>query len=166
MVHQELALFSSMSATENIKINKENVKHKGFLVPELAYLDEKKNEQEAEELLHMIGSDISPEISIDFLSLNQKQFVEIARELDNKNIRLLILDEPTSSLNITETEKLLNCIKEIAAKNIAVIFISHRLEEIMEICDKVFVLRDGNLISDYEKEAFSVDHFAEDMVGT
>lgn len=166
MVHQELALFSSMSATENIKINKENVKHKGFLVPEFAYLDEKKNEQEAEELLHMIGSDISPEISIDFLSLNQKQFVEIARELDNKNIRLLILDEPTSSLNITETEKLLNCIKEIAAKNIAVIFISHRLEEIMEICDKVFVLRDGNLISDYEKEAFSVDHFAEDMVGT
>ena len=127
MVHQELALFSGMSVTENIKINKENVKGKGFLIPELALLDQQKNEGEAAQMLAAIGSEVSPRVSVEELSLNQKQFVEIARELDNDNIHLLILDEPTSSLNITETQKLLTCVREIAAKGIAVIFISHRL---------------------------------------
>lgn len=166
MVHQELALFSGMSVTENIKINKEHVKGKGFLLPELALLDQDKNEEDASRLLGNIGTEISPKADVEFLTLNQKQFVEIARELDNTNIHLLILDEPTSSLNITETQKLLSCIRDIAAAGIAVIFISHRLEEIMEVCDKVFVLRDGQLISEYEKEQFCVDRFAEDMVGT
>lgn len=166
MVHQELALFSGMSVTENIKINKENVKGKGFMIPELALLDQQKNEGEAARMLSAIGSEISPRVSVEELSLNQKQFVEIARELDNDNIHLLILDEPTSSLNITETQKLLTCVREIAAKGIAVIFISHRLEEIMDVCDKVFVLRDGQLVSSYEKADFSVERFAEDMVGT
>ena len=166
MVHQELALFPGMTVTENIKINKEHTKGKGFLLPELALLDKEKNEADASQLLGRIGTEISPRADVEFLTLNQKQFVEIARELDNAKIHLLILDEPTSSLNITETQKLLACVRDIAAAGIAVIFISHRLEEIMDVCDKVFILRDGQLISAYEKAAFSVDRFAEDMVGT
>lgn len=165
MVHQEPALFSGLSVTRNIKINRENIKGKNAVLPEFSYVDYKKDEEEAEKVLEMIGAQIAPDRMIDSLSLNQKQFVELARELDNENIRLLILDEPTSSLNITETKRLLKCIHDIAVRGIAVIFISHRLEEVMEICDVVAVLRDGELVSTYEKSEFSVSRFADDMVG-
>ncbi len=154
MVHQELALFSGLSVTRNIKINRENIKGKGTFLPEFSYVDYKKDKAEAEKVLEMIGAQIALDRMIDGLTLNQKQFVELARELDNESIRLLILDEPTSSLNITETKRLLECIREIAARGIAVIFISHRLEEVMEICDVVAVLRDGELVSTYEIRVF------------
>ncbi len=165
MVHQELALFSGMTVGENIKINRENVKGKGLFISELAYVDQKKNREDAVRTLERIGSEIDPDSQIDRLALNQKQFVEIARELDNQNVRLLMLDEPTSSLNITETKGLLTCIREIAREGIAVLFISHRLDEIMEVCDRVSVLRDGELISTYKKEEFDAEKFADDMVG-
>lgn len=165
MVHQELALFGGMSAAENIKINRENIKIKGILLPEFDYVDQKKNLEDAHNTLCRIGADLEPSRLIDGLSLNQKQFVEIARELDNQNIRLLMLDEPTSSLNITETQRLLKCIREIADSGISVLFISHRLEEVMEVCDTVSVLRDGQLISTYSRDGFDCLRFADDMVG-
>ncbi|MBS5134465.1 MAG: sugar ABC transporter ATP-binding protein [Oscillospiraceae bacterium] len=165
MVHQELALFSGMTVTENIKINREKTRFSTPLLPELSLLDPNKNVRDAQHALEAIGAHMDPGQVIDALSLNQKQFVELARELDQQNIRLLILDEPTSSLNITETKALLSCIREIADRGIAVIFISHRLEEIMQVCDTVSVLRDGALISTYEKADFSIGAFADDMVG-
>jgi len=165
MVHQELALFKGMTVTENVKINRENVTNSEIFLPELAYLDQKKNREDVEHTLERIGADLDPDQKIDKLSLNQMQFVELARELDNQNVKLLMLDEPTSSLNITETRRLLKCIREIADSGISVLFISHRLEEVMEVCDRVSVLRDGELISTYEKQAFDAGRFAEDMVG-
>ena len=165
MVHQELALFYGMTVTENIKINRENVKFTGGPLKEFAYVDKKKNREDAAGTLARIGSELNPDQYVDRLSLNQKQFVELARELDNRNVRLLMLDEPTSSLNITETKGLLKCIREIADSGISVLFISHRLEEIMEVCDTVSVLRDGELISTYEKNEFDIKRFADDMVG-
>lgn len=165
MVHQELALFSGMTVAENIKINHEKVTVSLPVLPELSFLDRKGNEQDARRALENVGARIDPEQLTDGLSLNQKQFVELARELDQQEVRLLILDEPTSSLNITETRTLLACIREIAGQGIAVIFISHRLEEILQVCDTVSVLRDGELVSNYEREAFSISAFADDMVG-
>ena len=165
MVHQELALFPGMRAVDNIKINHENVKWELPVIPELSRLDEKKNLEDAKTALERIGTELDPVRNIDNLSLNQKQFVEIARELDHQNIRLLMLDEPTSSLNITETEKLLSCVQEIASRGISVIFVSHRLEEIEKICHRVSVFRDGRLISTYKKADFDLNRFAEDMVG-
>ncbi|MEE0221976.1 MAG: ATP-binding cassette domain-containing protein [Lachnospiraceae bacterium] len=165
MVHQELALFAGMTVTENIKINRENVRGRKSVVPEFSLIDGKRNREDARETLERIGSDLDPDQKIDGLSLNQKQFVELARELDNKKVRFLMLDEPTSSLNITETQGLLRCIREIADSGISVLFISHRLDEITEVCDRVSVLRDGELISTYNKEAFDVHRFADDMVG-
>lgn len=165
MVHQELALFKGMTVTENIKINRENVTNSGVILPELAYLDLKKNREDVEHTLARIGADLEPDQKIDKLSLNQKQFVELARELDNQNVKLLMLDEPTSSLNITETKLLLKCIREITGFGISVLFISHRLEEIMEVCDRVSILRDGELISTYDRKDFNANRFAEDMVG-
>lgn len=165
MVHQELALFSGMTVAENIKINHERVKRSLSLLPELSPLDRKANLRDARQALENIGAQLDVDRMIDGLSLNQKQFVELARELDQQNVRLLILDEPTSSLNITETKALLTCIREIASRGIAVIFISHRLEEILQVCDTVSVLRDGELVSTYEKGEFSIGTFADDMVG-
>ncbi len=165
MVHQELALFRGMSVTENIKINRENTKGRVLGIPEFTLVDEKKNREDAAKTLEWVGTDLDPDQNIDHLALNQKQFVEIARELDNQQIRLLMLDEPTSSLNITETRELLKCIREIAASGISVLFISHRLDEIMEVCDRVSVLWDGELISTYHKEEYSVDRFVSDMIG-
>lgn len=165
MVHQELALFPGMTIAENIKINREKVKVQFPFLDEFSYLDYKKNHQEAQVTLESIGAQLDLQRRVDGLTLNQKQFVELARELDNSSIRLLILDEPTSSLNITETKILLECIRGIAARGIAVIFISHRLEEIMDVCDVVSVLRDGELISTYTKECFAISKFADDMVG-
>ena len=77
MVHQELALFAGMSAAENIKINREHVKIKGPILPELGYVDHKKNEEDARKTLIRIGADLDPARLIDSLSLNQKQFVEL-----------------------------------------------------------------------------------------
>lgn len=165
MVHQELALFSGMTVAENIKIGREKVRYSVPMIPEFSYLDQKGNEKGAQETLESIGANIDLNRKIDGLTLNQKQFVELARELDNQAIRLLILDEPTSSLNITETQNLLNCIRGIAAKGIAVVFISHRLDEIMDVCDRVSILRDGELISTYDRKDFSINKFADDMVG-
>ncbi len=165
MVHQELALFYGMTVTENIKINHENVKFTGGPFTEFACVDRKKNREDAVAALERIGSELNPDQVVDRLSLNQKQFVELARELDNRRVRLLMLDEPTSSLNITETRGLLKCIREIADSGISVLFVSHRLEEIMEVCDTVSVLRDGELISTYEKSEFDIRRFADDMVG-
>lgn len=85
-------------------------------------IDGKKDREDARETLERIGSDLDPDQKIDGLSLNQKQFVELARELDNKKVRFLMLDEPTSSLNITETQGLLRCIREIADSGISVLF--------------------------------------------
>ena len=165
MVHQELALFKGMTVTENVKINRENVTNSGMILPELAYLDRKKNREDTVNTLGRIGAELDPEQKIDKLSLNQMQFVELARELDNQKVKLLMLDEPTSSLNVTETKKLLKCIREIAASGISVLFVSHRLDEIMHVCDRVSILRDGELISTYERKEFNAAQFAEDMVG-
>lgn len=165
MVHQELALFKGMTVAQNIKINRENTKSASFIIPELALVDEKKDLEDAKKTLERIGVTISPESLIDPLSLNEKQFVELARELDNENIRLLMLDEPTSSLNINETNTLLKRIREIADFGISIIFVSHRLEEIAELCDRVSVFRDGVLVSSYERAQFDTCQFADDMVG-
>jgi ribose transport system ATP-binding protein len=98
------------------------------------------------------------------LSLAQQQMVEIAKAL-SFNSRLVILDEPTSSLPIAETEKLLQVIRSLKADGIAVIFISHRLNEIVGVCDRVVVLRDGRMVGTLERDTVSHDAMVKLMVG-
>ena len=93
------------------------------------------------------------------------QFVEIAREIDKKNLKLLVLDEPTAVLTESEAERFLECIRKVADEGIAVIFISHRLDEVMELADSVVILRDGQMVFS-EKTANTNKHeIAELMVG-
>ncbi len=165
MVHQELSLLGELSVSSNIKINRENVIKKTEVLKDFALVDENKNKEDAKLSLSKIGTDINPDIKVKSMSAGFKQFVEIAREIDKENLKILILDEPTSSLNIEETEILLTGLKNIAANGVSIIFISHRLEEIARICHRVTILKDGRVTRVYDKEEFNINKMANDMIG-
>lgn len=165
MVHQELALLGELTISSNIKINRENVLSRTKLLGDFALINEKRNWEDAELSLSKIGVDIDPKIKVKSISTNLKQFVEIAREIDKENLKILILDEPTSSLNIEETKILLSSLKDIAKGGVSIIFISHRLEEVVEICDRTTILRDGKIAGAYDKKDYNINKMANDMVG-
>lgn len=111
MVHQELVLLGELDISSNIKINRENIIDKTKLLGDFALVDRDKNDEDAQRALLKLGVDINPRIRVKDISTNLKQFVEIAREIDKDKLRILILDEPTSSLNIEETKILLSNLK-------------------------------------------------------
>lgn len=164
MVHQELALLNDLSVASNIKMNRENLV--SLPLPKgLHWVDDKENQKQAAETLGRISVEIDPKEIVDRLTTNQKQFVEIARELDNDRLKLLMLDEPTSALNVRETENLMARLKELASQGLAILFVSHRLDEVVQLCDTVTVFRDGHLISTYDRPAFDIEKFTLDMIG-
>ncbi|HAE92654.1 MAG TPA: sugar ABC transporter ATP-binding protein [Tissierella sp.] len=165
MVHQELALLGEMDVSSNIKINRENILDKTKILRDFALVDIDKNQRDAKMALSKVGVDINPTRKVKDISTNFKQFIEIAREIDNDKLKILMLDEPTSSLNIEETKILLSHLKQIAEKGTSIIFISHRLEEIVEVCHRVTVLRDGEIIREYNKENYNMNELALDMIG-
>ncbi len=158
-VHQELNLFDNLSVAANVYIGREPRKY-GFL----KLVDNDKLQKTVQPLLDQLGATFSPTMPVARLSLAQQQIVEIAKALSLQS-RLVILDEPTSSLPIAETEKLLQVIAGLKAHGIAVIFVSHRLNEVVEAADRVLVLRDGNLVGTLEGEAINHDTMVRLMVG-
>lgn len=151
MVHQEFMLLPGFTVARNIKLNRENlianpvskIAGKGYQL-----LDNPKIVKEAAGTLHRLGMEINPEVTVDKLPVGHMQFVEIAREIDKSNLKLLVLDEPTAVLTESEAERFLACIRKVADDGIAVIFISHRLDEVISLADSVVILRDGQLVSD------------------
>lgn len=115
-------------------------------------------------LLEQVQLDIDPNTKVGELGLGQQQLVEIAKAL-NKQVRLLILDEPTASLTEKETEILLSLIKDLQAHNIACVYISHKLNEVKAISDKICVIRDGEHIGTRSAEGMSEDDIITMMVG-
>ena len=99
------------------------------------------------------------------MNLCANQFIEIAREIDRKQTRLLFLDEPTAVLTETEAQILLTALKKLAESGIGIIFISHRLQEVKELCDRIVVLRDGEVIREADAGSASVRDIASWMVG-
>jgi simple sugar transport system ATP-binding protein len=99
------------------------------------------------------------------LPVGYMQFVEIAREIDKKNVKLLVFDEPTAVLTESEAETLMTAMKNIAKSGIAIIFITHRLDEVMDAADNITILRDGELVATVEKKNTNVVQLAEYMVG-
>ena len=158
-VHQELNLFDNLDVASNVYIGREPRKY-GFL----QIVDTDKLRATVQPYLDRLGATFSPATPVSRLSLAQQQMVEIAKAL-SFNSRLVILDEPTSSLPLAETEKLLEVIASLKAHGIAVIFISHRLNEIIEACDRVIVLRDGRTVGTLEGDAISHDAMVKLMVG-
>ena len=138
IIHQELALVPELSAAENIFL--------GRLPSARGFVQRSRMEAEAQMVLQRIGADIDPRRPVGTLSLAQRQLVEIARAL-SLNARIVIMDEPTSALSERETARLFDIIRALTSRGTAVIYISHRLDEITAIGDRVTVLRDGRHVA-------------------
>lgn len=168
MVHQEFMLIPGFTVEQNIKLNREPLKKNIFsrvFGHSFETIDWEAENRDAKKALKRIGIDVNPGERIEQLPVGLKQFVEISREIDKENLKVLIFDEPTAVLTETEAEKLLKCIKSFSESGIAVIFISHRLDEVMRISDKVVVLRDGILVENAAVTSLTKEKIAELMVG-
>ncbi len=168
MVHQEFSLIPGFTAAENILLNREvlNGSIMNYVFSErVSTLDREAMHNRASTAIHTLGVNINPDMIVSEMPVGYKQFIEIAREIDRKNTRLLFLDEPTAVLTETEAEILLTALKKLAKQGIAIVFISHRLSEVKELCNRVIILRDGRLITDQPAENLSTREIAALMVG-
>ena len=168
MVHQEFSLIPGFTTTENIMLNRELTKPNlmvDLFGERMSVLDRMNMKKRAESAIARLGVAIDADMKVSEMPVGHKQFTEIAREIDRDGVRLLVFDEPTAVLTETEAEILLKAIKELAASGIAVIFISHRLHEVMQICDRVVTLRDGKTIRDIPTSETDVADIAASMVG-
>ena len=168
MVHQEFSLIPGFDATENILLNREP--KKGNLVSEvfgdrLDTLDRKEMDERARIAIEKMGVSIDQHMMINSMPVGHKQFTEIARELSKEQLRILILDEPTAVLTEKEAEALLDSIRGMSERGITVIFITHRLHEILSVCNKVAVMRDGVLVQEVPASQTSVAEITHWMVG-
>lgn len=168
MVHQEFSLIPGFSAAENIMLNRELQTPSilsDLFTDRLSLLRRKEMNERAQKVLNELGVSIKAETLISEMPVGHKQFTEIAREIDRDNVKLLVLDEPTAVLTESEAEILLKAVKQLSQRGIAVIFISHRLQEVIEICDRVVVLRDGKTIQDVPTSQTDIPQIAAAMVG-
>lgn len=136
-IHQELALVSHMTVGENIFLGRQLKKY-GFVSQSMM-------NEEAKKYLSMVGLDISPKTIVGDLSVGQQQMVEIAKAL-SLNAKIIVMDEPTSSLSEKEVQILFDTVRKLKAKGVSIIYISHKMEEIFELTDRIIVMRDGNYV--------------------
>lgn len=156
IVFQELSLFSLQSADKNIFAGKEETK--------AGLLDHKKMMEKTLRTLQDMELSIDVDKPVSQLSIGQRQWIEIARALADE-AKILILDEPNSALNMYETEILFHLIREMTAKGITIIYISHRMDEVFDIADRITVMRDGSYIKTLRVEDTSVDEIIALMLG-
>ena len=168
MVHQEFSLIPGFTATENILLNREPKKRNVIsevFGERLDTLDYNEMNGRAEAAIEKMGFSIDKNMLISEMPVGHKQFTEIARELSKEQLKLLILDEPTAVLTEKEADALLNSIRNMSEKGIAVIFITHRLHEILSVCSRVVVMRDGLVVDDEPAAETSVSEITKYMVG-
>ena len=168
MVHQEFSLIPGFTATENILLNREP--RRKNLVSEIAgdrldVLKRKEMDDDAKVAIEKMGVSIDQNMVIANMPVGHKQFTEIARELSKDQLKILILDEPTAVLTEKEAEALLDSIRTMSDMGIAIIFITHRLQEILAVCDTVAVMRDGVLVKEVPAAETSVSDITHWMVG-
>ncbi|HOZ12336.1 MAG TPA: sugar ABC transporter ATP-binding protein [Thermotogota bacterium] len=156
LIPQEFNLIPEMTVSENIFLGKELRKR--------LFLNQRAMIEKTAVLLNYLRSDISPVARIGSLSVAQKQMVEFAKALASES-KLLILDEPTTVLTRKEIDILFEIMRKSKQTGVTMIYISHKLKEVKEICDRVMVLRDGQLISIESSDQFSVHDMATKMVG-
>ena len=168
MVHQEFSLIPGFSAKENILLNREPQKKtilSEVFGDRLNTLDYKEMDKRAEAAIEKMGVHIDADMRISDMPVGHKQFTEIARELSKDQLKLLILDEPTAVLTEKEADALLDSIRGMSRRGISVIFITHRLHEILSVCDKVVIMRDGHVVKDTPAKETNVDEITKAMVG-
>ena len=156
-IHQELNVLDNLDVAANVFLGRE-------LRNALRLIDRKKIHADTAPLLQRLGLTVSTRTRLDRLSIAQQQMVEIAKAL-SLNARLIIMDEPTSSLTLSETNRLLELVCELGEQGVSIIYISHRLGEIDECADRVIVLRDGRNAGELTHEESSHDKLVSLMVG-
>lgn len=157
IIFQELNLVPLLSIAENIYIGR--LPKKGKII------DWKKLYSDTSEALKRVGYEIDPRTLVGELSVAQKQMVEIARALSYSSTRILLMDEPTATLTTRETKILFDVVRNLKEQGISVIFISHKLEELFEICDTLTVIRDGQVIETMPIDGLTKDDVTTKMIG-
>ncbi|MDR3173523.1 MAG: sugar ABC transporter ATP-binding protein [Treponema sp.] len=168
MVHQEFSLVPGFTVSENIMLGREPTKHTAaaeLFGERLSVLKRDVMREQAAAAIKKLGVSVDIDTTIAELPVGYKQFTEIAREINRDKVKLLVLDEPTAVLTETEAELLLKSLKRLAAEGISILFISHRLREIIDISDRIVVLRDGSIIKNIANEGVKVQDIAAWMVG-
>lgn len=158
-VHQELNLSDNLDVAENVYLGREPRLHG---IP--ALIDRKKLYEDTRRVLDRVGLPIDPRALVRELSIGSQQMIEIARAL-SVNARILIMDEPTSSLSATETENLFAVLHELRRQGVGIIYISHRLGEVKELADRVTVLRDGKNAGELSRHEIDANRIIKCMVG-
>ncbi|HOB10822.1 MAG TPA: sugar ABC transporter ATP-binding protein [Acetomicrobium sp.] len=168
MVHQEFMLLPGLTITENIKINREIVKDNllsKLLGKKLGILDFERMRRDARKALDRVELNIDEMLPVLGLPVGFMQFIEIARELDKDSLRLLILDEPTAVLTEKDAETLIEVMKKLSREGISILFITHRLNEVLRVADNITVLRDGEVVGKLPSSEATIEVLAELMVG-
>ncbi len=169
MVHQEFMLIPGYTITENVKLNRETTKTNiisRVAGSRLKTLDMASMSKDARRALDKLDMNIEEFATVAGLPVGHMQFIEIAREIDKQNLKLIVFDEPTAVLTESEADNLLSAMRTISNQGIAILFITHRLSEIMDLCDNISVLRDGKMVAQREKERTDIYELAELMVGS
>ncbi len=161
MVHQELQPIPARTIGENIFLGRYPIKKVLGLIPTV---DHKKMYEETAALLKRVRMDFDPKAQLGSLSVSQMQSVEIAKAV-SANCKVLILDEPTSSLTQNEVEALFRIVDDLKAEGVAIVYISHKMDEILRISDEVTIMRDGQYIGTWEAKELTTDMIISRMVG-
>ena len=156
IIHQELNMCSHLTVAENIFLGRELTKS--------GMLSEREMNRRAKEVLGRLRIDISPTQVVGNLAVSKQQMVEIAKAL-SFNCRVLIMDEPTSALTSKEIDELFKIIRQLRDEGVGIVYISHRLEELQHIVDRVTIMRDGRFITSGDFKDFTMDEIISNMVG-
>ena len=156
-IYQELNSLLDMTVEENIFLGKE-------IYTKFGILDKKTMQNKVKETLSILGMNLNPNDKLSDLSVGQRQMVEIARALISE-IKVIIMDEPTAALTINETEHLFKIINSLREKGVSIIYISHRMEEIFELCDRITIMRDGEYVGTKNIKDTNMNEIINMMIG-
>jgi ABC-type sugar transport system ATPase subunit len=156
-IHQDIAVVPSMNIRDNLFLGREVVRGRHWL-------DVRAEQRRARDILRRLGLDLDPAKALEDFPVSIRQMIEIAKALVN-DAKVIVMDEPTSALNEAEAGRLFEIIQGLKSRGCAIVFISHRLEEIYRIGDRISVLRDGSLVGTFEARALSPERLVELMVG-
>jgi len=158
IIHQELNMMEHLSVAQNIYIGRESMKRGGL------FLDEKAQNRRAEQLFRHLNMNINPSETLNRLTVGKQQMVEIAKAVSH-DLKVLILDEPTAALTKTEIDELFAIMRDLSSKGVAMIYISHRMDEIGRITDRVSVMRDGEYVGTNKTSQITKEDIINMMVG-
>jgi len=158
-IYQELNQVSQMTVYENIFLGREEISNKVLGFTKITHMRE-----ESKKILSTLGLEIDPNVAVGILGVGKQQMVEIARAV-RANAKMIIMDEPTASLSARETKELLDIIRLLKTQGVAVIFISHRLDEIMAVTERITVMRDGLVVDTVNTNDVNMDDIVKLMVG-